>query len=191
MKTKIEIKSKIGNLLFTYESENATIKEALLKAIESGADLSGADLSRANLYGAYLYGANLSGANLSRANLYGAYLYGANLSGADLSGANLSRANLSGANLSRANLYGADLSGANLYGADLSGAIKIPIHCKWSVGITENNLIHIGCKKMTIKEWDLFFNSDKEFETKRNTEQFKKIQATYEAYKAYLTFLNT
>ena len=116
MKTKIEIKSRVGNLLFTYESENATIKEALLKAIESGAYLSC---------------------------------------------------------------------------ADLSCAVKIPIFCKWSVGITENNLIHIGCKKMTIKEWDLFFNSDIEFETKRNTEQFKQIQATYEAYKAYLTFLNT
>lgn len=131
MKTKIEIKSRIGNLLFTYESENATIKVALLKAIESGVDLSVANLS----------GANLSGANLSEANL--------------------------------------------------SRAIKIPIFCKWGVGITENNLINIGCKKMTIKEWDLFFNSDKEFETKRNTEQFKQIQATYEAYKAYLTFLNT
>ena len=156
MITKIEIKSIIGNLLFTYESENATIKEALLKAIESGADL-------------------------SRANLYRA----------DLSGADLSRANLSGANLSGADLSGADLSRANLSGANLSGAVKIPIFCKWSVGITENNLIHIGCKKMTIQEWDLFFNSDKEFETKRNTEQFKQIQATYEAYKAYLTFLNT
>ena len=146
MKTKIEIKSRIGNLLFTYESENATIKVALLKAIESGVDLSVA---------------NLSGVDLSEANL---------------SGVNLSRANLSRANLSEANL---------------SRAIKIPIFCKWGVGITENNLINIGCKKMTIKEWDLFFNSDKEFETKRNTEQFKQIQATYEAYKAYLTFLNT
>ena len=141
MKTKIEIKSRIGNLLFTYESENATIKVALLKAIESGADL-------------------------SRANLYGA-------------------------DLSRADLSGADLSRADLSSADLSSAVKVPIFCKWSVGITENNLIHIGCKKMTIEEWDLFFNSDKEFETKRNTEQFKQIQATYEAYKAYLTFLNT
>ena len=171
MKTKIEIKSRIGNLLFTYESENATIKVALLKAIESGVDL-----SVANLSGVDLSEANLSGVNLSRANL----------SRANLSEANLSRANLYGANLSEA-----DLSVANLSEANLSRAIKIPIFCKWGVGITENNLINIGCKKMTIKEWDLFFNSDKEFETKRNTEQFKQIQATYEAYKAYLTFLNT
>ena len=171
MKTKIEIKSRVGNLLFTYESENATIKEALLKAIESGAYLSCADLSCVNLSGVNLSGANLSGANLSGVNLSGAYLLGANLSGVNLSGA--------------------DLSCAYLLGADLSCAVKIPIFCKWSVGITENNLIHIGCKKMTIKEWDLFFNSDIEFETKRNTEQFKQIQATYEAYKAYLTFLNT
>jgi hypothetical protein len=53
----------------------------------------------------------------SGAHLYGAHLYGANLSGANLSGANLSGANLSGANLSGANLYGANLSGANLSGA--------------------------------------------------------------------------
>ncbi len=57
MKTKFEIKSYLGSVLFTYECE--TLKEAVVEAVESGANLSGADLSRA-----YLSGANLSGANL-------------------------------------------------------------------------------------------------------------------------------
>jgi len=110
-----------------YECECGTLKECLLNALESGANLSEANLSGANLSGAYLYEANLSEANLSGANLSGAYLSEANLSGAYLYGANLSEANLSGANLSgaylsEANLYGAYLSEANLYGAYLSGA---------------------------------------------------------------------
>ena len=137
MKTKIEIKSVFGKLLFEYEKEENTVKDTLMKAIESGANLRNADLSSANLYGADLRYTNLRCANLRDANLSGANLYGAdlrcanlrdaNLSGANLYGADLCYANLSGANLSGANLYGADLysadlSGANLYGADLYGA---------------------------------------------------------------------
>jgi uncharacterized protein YjbI with pentapeptide repeats len=122
---KLQIKSLAGSLLF--ESESESLKELLVGAVESRANLSGANLYGANLSGADLYranlsGANLYGANLSGANLSGANLYGADLSGANLSGANLSGANLSGADLSGANLYGADLSGANLSGANLSGA---------------------------------------------------------------------
>ena len=137
---KIQIKHINGSVIF--ETEAATIKEAVVLAVKNGANLIRAYLSGANLYGANLIrayltdadlqGANLSGANLygadlSGANLYGANLYGANLiraylTDADLQGANLYGANLSGANLSGANLSGADLSGANLYGADLYGA---------------------------------------------------------------------
>ena len=109
MKTKIEIKSIYGSVLFSYESENNTIKKTVEEAIKQRAYL-----SRVNLSGANLSGANLSGANLSRANLSRANLSGANLSEACLSGANLSRANLSGVYLSGANLSEAYLSGANL-----------------------------------------------------------------------------
>ena len=63
------------------------------------------------------------------------------------------------------------------------------MYCKWSHGITGDK-IHIGCKQKTIKEWDLFFNSEDEIETKRGTQEFKQIQAVFEAYKAYLNFLN-
>ena len=74
MKTKIEIKSVFGHLLFEFEKENNSVKETLLKAIKSDADLSGADLSGANLSDANLSNANLSGANLSDANLSDANL---------------------------------------------------------------------------------------------------------------------
>ena len=43
MKTKIEIKSVFGKVLFEYEKEENTVKDTLMKAIESGADLSDAD----------------------------------------------------------------------------------------------------------------------------------------------------
>ena len=108
----------------------------------------------------------------------------ANLRGADLYGANLE-----GANLVCANLRGANLYGANLRGADLERANKIPINCKWSHGVTDG-LIHIGCKKQTIQEWDDFFASDEVYSTERNTPEFKQIQAVYNAYKAYLTTLS-
>ena len=69
IKTKIQIKSVWGSLLFEYEKEENTIKDTLVEA-----NLRGADLREANLRGADLYGANLRGANLRGANLYGADL---------------------------------------------------------------------------------------------------------------------
>jgi hypothetical protein len=173
---KIEIKNRFtGSVIFTYEKENATIKEAVLKALKEGANLRGADL----------YGDDLEDANLRGANLYGA----------DLRVANLRDADLRGANLEGADLYGADLRGADLYGADLRGAKNkeqafIPMFCKWSHAIIGDK-IKIGCKEKTIEEWDLFFASDETYETERNTEDFKQIQAVYLAYKAYLTHLKS
>jgi hypothetical protein len=63
------------------------------------------------------------------------------------------------------------------------------MYCKWTHGITENK-IHIGCEKRTIEEWDLFFSSNDIITTQRDTKEFKQIQAIFEAYKAYLLFLN-
>ena len=122
MKTKIEIKSIYGSVLFSYESEDNTTKKAVEEAIKQRANLSEADLSEANLSRAYLSGANLSRAYLSGADLSGANLSEADLSEANLSRANLSRADLSEADLSEANLSRADLSGADLSRANLSGA---------------------------------------------------------------------
>ena len=173
MKTLIKINSIFGKLIFEYECKENSFKKTIEKAVKLKTDLSYADLRYANLSGA-----NLSGANLSSANLSSADLSSANLSSTDLSGANLSYADLSSANLSST-----DLSGANLSYADL------PIFCKWKSSIIENK-IQIGCKTMTIEKWDSFFKSSEEFETKRNTKEFKQIQAVYLANKVYLEFLN-
>lgn len=51
MKTKIEIKSIWGSVLFSYEKEDNTIKDTLEEAINSGANLRGAYLGGANLRG--------------------------------------------------------------------------------------------------------------------------------------------
>ena len=59
------------------------------------------------------------------------------------------------------------------------------MYCKWSHGITDG-MIHIACDKRTIEEWDEFFASDKIIQTERDTEEFKQIQAVYNAYNAYL-----
>ena len=94
MKTKIEIKSICGSVLFEHEKENNSFKDTLIEAVKRGADLGGANLFDANLFGANLFGANLRGSNL-----FGANLRDANLGGADLCGAYLFGANLSGADL--------------------------------------------------------------------------------------------
>lgn len=44
MKTKIQIKSILESVLFEFEKENNSIKDALIKAVGSGAYLGGADL---------------------------------------------------------------------------------------------------------------------------------------------------
>ena len=127
MKIKIDIKSIFGNVLFSFEKENNTIKDTLEEANFRGADLKRANLKRANLRDAYLRGADLKGAylrgaDLRRANLIDADLGDADLGGADLRGADLGGADLGGADLIDADLGGADLGGANLRGANLIGA---------------------------------------------------------------------
>ena len=121
MKTKIEIKSVFGSVLFSFEKENNTIKDTLQEAVRQDADLVDAYLVGADLRGADLGGADLVGAYLRGAYLRGAYLRGAYLRGADLVGAYLRGAYLVGADLG-----GADLRGADLRGADLRGAKNIP-----------------------------------------------------------------
>ena len=72
MKTKIEIKSIWGEVLFSFEKENNTIKDTVEEAVRHGASLNRANLYGASLDGANLNGASLDGASLNRANLYGA-----------------------------------------------------------------------------------------------------------------------
>ena len=122
MKTKIEIKSIFGDVLFEFEKENNTVKDTLTEAVKRGANLGDADLRGVNLRGANLGGADLGGADLGDADLGGADLGGADLGDADLRGANLRGANLGGADLGDADLGDADLGDADLRGADLGGA---------------------------------------------------------------------
>ena len=65
----------------------------------------------------------------------------------------------------------------------------LPIFCKHSCGI-KGNLIVIGCKQKTLEEWDLWFNSNEEYSTRRNTDDFKQIQAVYNSLKYYYLTLN-
>ena len=58
-KTKIEIKTREGTLLFAFETEDNTIKKTLEEAVWRGADLQGANLQGADLQGAHLRGADM------------------------------------------------------------------------------------------------------------------------------------
>ena len=117
MKTKIQIKSILGRVLFEHECDDNSVKKTVEEGAGKGTDLTNANLTNANLRSADLGGAYLGGAYLGGADLWGAYLTNANLSGA-----NLTNANLSGADLRGTYLGGANLRGTYLGGADLSGA---------------------------------------------------------------------
>ena len=186
---KITIKSLFGNIIFEHKIENNTLLKTLYEALKIGADLRGANLSNANLSNANLRGADLSNANLSKTDLIGANLSNANLSKTDLIGAKLIGADLSNANLRGTNLSNANLIGANLRGADTTNT-KIPIYSKWYFSI-ENENLNIGCKTKSFSEWKEWFEeSEEEFSTERNTEDFKRLQAMFYAYEAYYNFLN-
>ena len=122
MKIKIDIKSIFGNVLFSFEKENNTIKNTLVEATLIGANLREADLCETDLRGADLRWADLREVYLKYADLREADLRWVDLSGADLKGANLRDADLRGADLRGANLREADLSGADLKGANLRDA---------------------------------------------------------------------
>jgi len=184
MITKIEIKSIFGKVLFTYENENATIKNAVEQAIKEKVSLESADLRSADLSFA-----NLRSADLSSANLRSADLRSADLSFADLSFANLSFADLRSADLRSADLRSANLRSADLRSAENKETAYLPLFCKWSFSILGDK-IQIGCEKRTIKEWDLFFASEETLSTQRGTYEFKQIEAVYLACKAYLTKLS-
>ena len=102
----MKITNKITNEII-FEDDSNTMKDCVINAISSGANLRGAYLCDANLCGADLCGANLRSADLHGANLCDANLCDANLCGADIRGADLHGANLCDANLSGANLSGA------------------------------------------------------------------------------------
>lgn len=68
MKIRIDIKSIFGNVLFSFEKENNTIKDTLAEANLEYANLEYADLKGANLRDAYLRNAYLKDADLEGAD---------------------------------------------------------------------------------------------------------------------------
>ena len=78
----MKITKKITNEII-FEDNSNTIKDSVINAINSDADLGDADLRGADLRGANLGGADLGGADLRGADLRGAYLRGAYLRGAN------------------------------------------------------------------------------------------------------------
>ena len=130
MKTKIEIKSVFGKLLFEFECENNSISKTVNEAVKSSADLRSANLRSANLRSANLRSADLSFADLRSADLRSADLRSADLRSANLRSADLRSANLSFANLRSANLRSADLSFADLSFADFNeGTAFLNLSC--------------------------------------------------------------
>ena len=125
----------------------------------------------------------------NNANLINANLINANLENANLEDANLEYANLRNSNLYNANLRNANLEDVNLRNAKNKENAILPIFCKWSYGI-KGDLIVIGCKQKTIEEWDIWFNSNEEYSTRRNTDDFKQIEAVYKSLKSYYLTLN-
>lgn len=129
------------------------------------ANLEGAYLKGAYLVGANLIGANLEGANLSNANLSYANLEGARLESANLFMTSLEGANLAGASLFKTNLYKATLEGTNLKNSILwdtlgnCDEIRTIQTNYYIVNITKD-IVQIGCKAFTWKEWLAFTDKD-------------------------------
>jgi len=161
----------------------ATVEAAAKRRISCfRARLNGARLDGARLDGAILVGASLVGASLVGARLDGARLNGAILDGASLNGAILNGAILDGARLDGASLVGARLNGASLVGA------RLPIYCQWPVThtVAPDLLVHIGCKSKSVVDWDAWFAGSDEYDTPRDSDDFKRIRANYLAMRAYL-----
>ena len=138
----IEIKNRFnGQVIFGGEYD--TLLEAVIAAVNGGA--------------------NLHDANLRDADLSGANLRGANLSGANLSDADLRDADLSGANLSDANLRDADLSGAVGGNVRMTAMQLSPYRL-----VIIDDICWGGCTKKTMDEWlefegDELNDSDKKY----------------------------
>ena len=132
-----------------WEGEVETIKEAVAKAIASGANLSDSDLSDSNLSGC-----NLSDSDLSYSDLSGCNLRDINLRDSDLRGCNLSYSDLSGSNL-----RGSDLSGCNLCGVGKIKAIRVMTglyrYVIFAIVAEDGEpWVRMGCQWRSVTEWD-------------------------------------
>jgi len=57
--------------------------------------------------------------------------------------------------------------------------------------IVDDTKVKIGCKVKTIEEWDAWFSGSETFSTARDSEEFKKITAMYQAARSYINIMTT
>ena len=133
-------------------------------------------------------GGNFLGGNFRGGNFRGGNFRGGNFRGGDFRGGDFRGGDFLGGNFRGGDFRGGDFRGGNFLGGNFLGGLMMP-HCKWYYGQDCEGNIIIGCKRMKMEEWDAWFAGTEEFETKRGSEAFKKIQACFEATKAYVKFL--
>jgi hypothetical protein len=130
-------------------------------------------------------GGNFLGGNFLGGDFLGGNFLGGNFLGGDFRGGNFLGGNFLGGDFLGGNFRGGDFRGGNFRGGNFRGGVMMPT-CKWVFGVTAGGKIKIGCEEKTIEEWDAWFAGSETFSTPRNTVAFQKIQASYEATKAYL-----
>jgi hypothetical protein len=59
------------------------------------------------------------------------------------------------------------------------------IRCKWCIYITSDGQLSIGCKTRTVQQWDSWFAGTEEYETKRDSDDFRRIRAAYMGFVVY------
>lgn len=134
---------------------------------------------------------NLTGLNSNKSNFINCVFNNSNLAYSDFKSNDLSYTSFANANLTRCT-----------FEDTIVDHTQFPLFSKHNITYYSNTyneakfedmnlsdiVIMIGCKHKTIKEWDYFFSNEcsEEYETKRDTKEFKRIKAHYKAFKIYL-----
>ena len=133
----IEIKTTLGETIFTYDDETTDLKTAISDAVSRGVDFSYVDFYRKDVSGACFRGANLFSANfreatamtcnfrettLNNSNFDKAVASESDFYGSSLRMASFFRTKLDKTNFSFADLSSADLLEADFYKSTLCGA---------------------------------------------------------------------
>lgn len=147
----IQIKSTLGNVIYSRDVEDNTYKGTLVEAIEHGVDLSyadfyGKDVSGVNFRGCNLFSANfreatamtcnfrettLNNSNFDKAVASESDFYGSSLRMASFFRTKLDRTNFSYADLSSADLLEADFHKSTLCGAAFGNTRNMPYIPTW------------------------------------------------------------
>ena len=145
----IEIKNRYdSSVIFSHDVENNSIKLTLETAIKEKIDLKNANLSNAKLKYS-----NLRFADLSNVDFYHADLRDSDFSYADLSNTDLIDSFLNNSNFSNSALEGSNLNNANLESV-IGNMIDIfSMQIEMYEIVFTKDILYIGCKKYTHKEW--------------------------------------